>query len=303
MDARSVPAHWLLVQRADADPEDVDRVDALLEHLGGDARVVRTEGPDELEDLVDELDDDHGLVVCGGDGSMHVAANCLDRRGHTTDTTVALFPAGTGNDLAHSLQLPWEPDEMAALLRAGRVRPLDLLEVGDDGVAVNALHAGIGVDAAERSAGLPEGLGALAYPLGALLAGVAAQGFPGEVLVDGEPVRALADEPLLMVLISNGGTIGGGHPLAPEADPHDGRLEVLVCQATGMAARAAFGLAVTRGTHLDRDDVAHASGTEVRVRGQDLSWNVDGELWTDRTIDDLTVRVRPRALPFVVPAS
>src|SRR5690606_38369205 len=101
----------------------------------------------------------------GGDGSMHVAANRLDHLGRTGHTTVALFPAGTGNDLAHSLGLPWEPDAMAALLTSGRARPLDLLEVGDHGVAVNALHAGIGVDAAERSAGLPEGLGALAYPL------------------------------------------------------------------------------------------------------------------------------------------
>jgi diacylglycerol kinase (ATP) len=303
MDAdTAAPSRWLLVQRADADPEDRDRVDALHDHLGDHARVARTEAPEQLDALIDDLDDDLGLVVCGGDGSMHVAANRVDRRGRTAETTVALFPAGTGNDLAHSLQLPWEPDEMAALLRSGHVRPLDLLEVGDDDVAVNALHAGIGVDAAERSAGLPEGLGALAYPLGALLAGVAAQGFPGEVLVDGDPVRALPDEALLMVLVSNGGTIGGGHRMAPHADPHDGRLEVLVCQATGVAARAAFGLAVTRGTHLDRDDVAHASGTEVRVRGQGLSWNVDGELWTDRTIDDLTVRVRPRALPFVVPA-
>lgn len=302
MDADAAPTGWLLVQRVDADPDDRDRVDALHDHLGDHARLARTESPEELDDLVADLDRDTGLVVCGGDGSMHVAANRIDQLGRAGDVTVALFPAGTGNDLAHSLELPWEPEDMAALLRGGRVRPLDLLEVGDDDVAVNALHAGIGVDAAERSAGLPEGLGALAYPLGALLAGVSAQGFEGEVLVDGEPVRAVADEPLLMVLVSNGGTIGGGHRMAPDADPHDGQLEVLVCQATGVGARAAFGIAVTRGTHLDRDDVAHARGTEVRVRGRDLSWNVDGELWTDHPVDDLTVRVRPRALPFVVPA-
>lgn len=301
MDADTPPSRWLLVQRADADPEDRDRVDSLCDLLGDRGRLVRTEAPEELDELVGGLGDDEGLVVCGGDGSMHVAANRIDRLGRTEDTTIALFPAGTGNDLAHSLALPWEPDDMATLLRDGHVRPLDLLEVGEEAVAVNALHAGIGVDAAERSAGLPEGLGALAYPLGALLAGVAAQGFDGDVVVDGEPVRALPDEALLMVLVSNGGTIGGGHAMAPDANPHDGRLEVLVCQATGVAARAAFGIAVARGTHLDRDDVAHASGTEVRVRGRDLSWNVDGELWTDRPLDDVTIRVRPRALPFVVP--
>lgn len=295
-----LPRGWLVVQRHDAPATDLDRVDALVDALGDAATLRRTSDTADLDDAIASLEG-RGLVVGGGDGSMHLAVNRLATLDRLDDTVVALFPAGTGNDLAHTLDLPWEPDAMAELLRSGREHRLDLLDLGPHGTAVNALHAGIGVDAAERSQGLPEGLGKLAYPLGALLAGLGAEGFTGEVLVDGEVIEAVEDSDTLMVLVLNGRTIGGGHVFVEDAAPDDGRLDVLVCQSVGRAARTAFGLAVTRGTHLDRDDVASCTGSTVTVRGTGISWNVDGELWTDDPLDELTVRVRPSALRTVVP--
>ncbi len=296
-----LPRGWLVVQREDAPEEDLARVDALVDAMGGAATLRRTSDTDDLDEAITSLEG-RGLVVGGGDGSMHLTANRLVALGHLDDTVVALFPAGTGNDLAHTLDLPWEPEAMAELLQSGREHRLDLLDLDPHGVAVNALHAGIGVDAAERSEGLPQGLGKLAYPLGALLAGLGAEGFTGQVLVDGEVVEAVEDSDTLMVLVLNGRTIGGGHVFIEDAAPDDGRLDVLVCQSVGRAARTAFGLAVARGTHLDRDDVASCTGTTVTVRGTGISWNVDGELWTDEPLDELTVRVRPGALRFALPA-
>ena len=296
-----LPRAWLVVQRHDAPAEDLARVDALVEAIGDTATLRRTETTPDLDDAIASRGD-RGLVVAGGDGSLHLAVNRLVALGALDDTVVALFPAGTGNDLAHTLGLPWEPEAIADVLRSGREHRLDLLDLDPHGVAVNALHAGIGVDAAERSQGLPEGLGKLAYPLGALLAGLGAEGFTGQVLVDGEVVEAVEDSDTLMVLVLNGRTIGGGHVFVQDAAPDDGRLDVLVSQSVGRAARTAFGLAVTRGTHLDRDDVASCTGTSVTVRGTGISWNVDGELWTEQPLDELTVRVRPSALRIALPA-
>lgn len=289
---------WLLVQRADADPGDRERVEALARSLGDHAEVRRTEDPADLGRLVEDLDG-ATLVVCGGDGSLHAAVNRLHVESRLTDTTVGLFPAGTGNDLSRTLGLPDDPAAMADLLRADHRTAIDLIGLGEHGVATNAVHAGIGVDAAERSQGLPDALGALAYPLGALLAGVNAEGFTGEVHVDGEPLVPTAASQTLMVLVMNGATIGGGHVLAPAADPSDGMLDVVVCHATGMATRAAFGTAVTRGTHLERDDVASAQGRAIRITGPDLAFNVDGELWLEQRISELTLEALPNALTMV----
>lgn len=296
----ALPHGWLVVQRADAPDEDLARVDALVDTLGDTATVHRTADTEDLDAAIDALDG-RGLVVGGGDGSVHLAANRLAHLGRLDEVVTAVFPAGTGNDLAHTLGLPDEPASMAELLRSGREHRLDLLDLGDHGVAANAAHAGIGVDAAARSQDLPEGLGTLAYPLGALLAGVGAEGFTGEVWVDDQLVEAVEGSDTLMVLVLNGRTIGGGHVFVEQARPDDGVLDVLVCQSVGVAARAAFGLAVTRGTHHTRDDVATARGTTVEVRGTGISWNVDGELWTDPPLDDLTIRLRPAAWRTVLP--
>lgn len=292
---------WVLVQRADADADDRARVDELARALDGAATVRRTGAADDLDPILHALGG-AVLVVCGGDGSMHLAVNRLHALGRLAETPVALFPAGTGNDLSRTLALPDTPDEMAGLLQADQRLSMDLLGLGDHGVAVNAVHAGVGVDAAQRSQGLPDALGALAYPLGALLAGMNAEGFTGDVRVDGRLLVPATSSRALMVLVMNGRTIGGGHVFSPRAQVDDGALDVIVCHATGMATRAAFGTAVTRGTHLDRDDVASARGHTVRITGPGLSFNVDGELWLDQPLDDLTIEVLPGALTLVVPS-
>lgn len=289
---------WLLVQREDAPQEDRDRVAALASTLGDRAEVRPTGGVDDLDDAIGGLDG-RTLVVCGGDGSMHLAANRLHTLGRLDDVTAALYPAGTGNDLAHTLDLPSDPDRMAGLLRDGAPIGLDLLRVGDHAVAVNAVHAGVGVDAAERSADLPDDLGALAYPLGAVLAGFRAEGFAVRVELDGSDLAPDEGDDTLMVLVMNGRTIGGGHHVAPEADPSDGHLDVVVCHATGLAARAALGVAITRGTHLDRPDVAVGRGSTVVLRDTAVTLNVDGELWVDEPVVDLEVGILPGALTLL----
>ena len=53
--------------------------------------------------------------------------------------------------------------------------------------------------------------------------------------------------------------------------------------ATDLAARVGFAAALRAGTHLDRDDVHHLRGTRVRVSGEPVRHNVDGELDAEAT--------------------
>ena len=102
-------------------------------------------------------------------------------------------------------------------------------------------------------------------------------------------------EPVLMVAVCNGRTIGGGTPLAPDAAVDDGLLDVLVVTATGPAARAGFAAALRTGEHLDRPDVVHRRATHVAIAGDPVGVNLDGELVDDVAVAEL--RVRPGARP------
>jgi hypothetical protein len=71
-------------------------------------------------------------------------------------------------------------------------RRFDLLEDDTGRVIVNAAHAGLGAEAAAAATDHKPRLGPLAYPLGALLAGIRAEGWALRVSVDGarEPIRS-----------------------------------------------------------------------------------------------------------------
>ena len=263
----------------------------VLSHRGP-VRTVETDAPGDLDELIAELDEEQ-LVVCGGDGSIHLAVARLDAAGRL-DVPVGLIPLGTGNDLARGLDLPLDAEEAARRIVDGTAHPIDLLRSDDGRICVNALHAGVGVDAAQRAQDLKETIGPAAYPLGAIAAGMAVDGWDETVEVDGVPLRAATGGRVLMVAVMNALTFGGGTPMAPHAVADDGKLEVVLANVAGPAARAAFATQLRRGAHLDRDDVAHATGETVTIRGEPIGYNVDGEL-DEEEFTERTWRVEPGA--------
>ncbi|MBB2914483.1 YegS/Rv2252/BmrU family lipid kinase [Streptosporangium becharense] len=250
--------------------------------------TLRAGGADVVEAPVGEKDLDetldahpgHDVVVLGGDGTLHVTVAALHRRGELTTRTVGLVPLGTGNDFARGLGIPLDPPQAARVVLAGRSTPLDLLLDDEGEVVVNVVHLGVGAEASERATPLKPALGRLAYPVGALLAGVRSPGWRLRVTVDGRPITD--GRRVLMAGIGNGVTIGGGTPVAPRARPDDGMVDVVVALTTGPLQRLSYALRLRRGTHPGLRDVVTARGREVLAEGEPVPVNADGEL-TGRT--------------------
>ena len=236
----------LVVTNASAGSTDDDRVDAALAVLrsGADVTVRGCADPGDLDAALDGLDG-RTLVLMGGDGSVHAAVGRLRARGQLDpDRPVGIVPLGTGNDLARTLGVPLDPADAARALLDGTARVLDLVVDDAGGVVVNAVHLGVGAEAAERASGLKGRLGKAAYAVGGVLAGAGAAGWNLRVVVDGDPLDL--DGEALMVGVANGRTIGGGAELAPGAEPDDGLLDVVVATSTGPLARLGFGAATAR---------------------------------------------------------
>ena len=287
------PPGFAVVVNAEAGTAEEEAVDRAVAVLAGHGptRVLRAEGTDVLAEVGDDR-----LVVAGGDGSVHAVVARLHADGRLGDTPLALVPLGTGNDLARGVGIPLDPAEAAERAATGAPRPQDLLVDDAGGIVVNAVHGGIGADAAARSEGLKDRLGALAYPAGAVAEGLTARGWSLTIEVDGSPLDLPGDR-VLLAGIGNGPSIGGGTRLFPGARTDDGLLDVVVSCATGPMARAAFGLALRKGTHLERDDVVTARGTVARIAGDAVGLDADGEL--EDAVTDRTWRLLPRAWSLV----
>ena len=272
------PAGHLLLASARAGSAEDEAVAAARAVLAGAGPVelVTTQTPEELDGALDRLDG-RTLVVAGGDGSLHLAVSRLHARDALRGTRLGLIPLGTGNDLARTLEVPLDPADAARVVLGADSRPLDLLLDDAGGIVVNAVHLGVGAEAAAHAGRLKPRLGPAAYPIGAVAAGLRATGWRLRVEVDG---RILADNHrrTLMVGIGNGRGIGGGTQLLPHAEPDDGLLDVVVSQACGPFARVRYGAALQAGNHLRDRECRAARGRTVTVTGEQVDVNADGEL-------------------------
>lgn len=169
------------------------------------------------------------VVSVGGDGTLREVFEGLDEH-----TPVALAPLGTANVLSIDLQLPREPEAVAALALAGRTQTIDVARA--NGV-LSFLVTGVGLDAAavaevERVRRGP--ITKLAY-VGAMLRALRGYRAPQlEVELDGRRVEG----PVEMLLISNVIHYGGSFRLSPERRLDDGAFEVYLFRDASRLALA-----------------------------------------------------------------
>jgi diacylglycerol kinase (ATP) len=295
----------LIITNAAAGGTDEDAVEAALDVLraGGPVEVAATEdaaGLDRALDTAARLDgeEDPVVVVVGGDGSLHALLNALHRRDELARTRVGLVPLGTGNDFARELGLSLDPAEAARQHLDGVERGVDALVDDRDRLTINAVHLGVGAEAGREASAWKRRLGTLGYAVGAVKAGVTAPGLHLRITVDGR--RLEHSHGVMQVAISNGSFVGGGAELAPDADPHDGRADVVVSYANAPLARLGYALHLRRGEHALRDDVLTVRARRVEVEGDAFSINSDGEV--SGTYRRLSWQVRPAAVRMVLPA-
>jgi diacylglycerol kinase (ATP) len=299
----------LVITNADAGTADEETLDRALATLFDrvSIEVTATSNPGELDGVLHRAGS-RIIVVAGGDGSVHAVVAALHRRHDLAKATLGLLPLGTGNDFARALGIPLETEQAAQVLVDGRVRPVDLIVDELGGIVVNQVHVGASAQASRRGARWKDrlgrvgyrkvNLGRLGYPIGALLSAVKPPYLRLRVEVDGEVVVDL-DQPVLMVAIGNGPTVGGGAVLAPEADPEDGKVDVMISRAIGPVARLAYAVHLTRARHHERDDVIYLRGERVSISGEEFYCAADGEVYGPER--NRTWHVEPKAYSMVVP--
>lgn len=276
----------LFIANASAGSSDRVSQDAALAVLraGSDVEVVATESIDDLTQAIAGRDG-REVVIAGGDGSLHAFVTALCRTGTLGQDppTVGLLPMGTGNDFARAVGLPRDPAEAARVVLSGPTRPVDVLVGDDDQLVANAVHIGVGEEAGRIAAPWKERLGKvhlgiLGYVIGGVAAGLGQQGRHLEIVADDEIITD-GRRRVLQVAITIGSSVGGGTEIAPDAEPGDGRAEVVVSYAVAPMRRLRYALHLSRGTHTELDDVFTTRARTVTVTGvnHDVAANSDGE--------------------------
>lgn len=243
------------------------------------------------------------LVAVGGDGTLNEVVNGLAPDFGRAE--LALLPSGTGNDLARALGLPDRPDEALAVLAAGHTRPLDLVHLGAAGARsgyfANASAGGFSGEVDERlNAETKAAWGPLSYLRSAIAALPGLEPYRATLVLEpGTPEEERLELELVNLVVANGRFVAGGVPVAPQAEPDDGLLDLVAIRAAPASRLALLASKVLLGQHLGDDLVLHRRFRRLEVLSRPaMPTNADGETGFETP---LRYRVLPGAVRFVVP--
>ncbi|HTP00604.1 MAG TPA: diacylglycerol kinase family protein [Anaerolineales bacterium] len=257
--------------------------DVTITHKAGDAARQAKESAASGVDLV---------AAYGGDGTQMEVANGL----LGTGVPQAILPGGTGNAMAHELNVPLDLREAAGLIvSSANRRAIDLVRSGDKAWMLRAYTGVSAADAASRDK--KDKYGQLAYIQASLKIVTQMSSVPYVATVDGEVINTEA----LICFILNAGSIGGvmgmSLPTVGDVDISDGYLDLYAITKEVEPLRSLSKIALQ--IENAPAGIYHWRGKEIKLEAdpaQDV-W-VDGELGGQTPF---TASVLPLALEFVVP--
>jgi diacylglycerol kinase (ATP) len=293
---RSLSPHLLLVANGNASgldrhPELVQDSARLLRSAGARVEALVTSSLDELAYVLASAE--RRVVLLGGDGSLHAAANTPGYK-----PELALIPGGKANNVARSLGIPLDLDAAARLAVEGSAHSIDAISAKTatrSYLAVEGVSVGFHAlarsqyrakNSADTAAGIRAGLGAIARfePM------TIAVGLDGSC----ELMR------LSQLFVVNMPLFGPGLRVAP-ADPADGLLDVVALEGGGRLSLLPLAAQLRRGTHLGRDGVRSFRASTVRISTRGASPVIADT--TDLGSETVELSVVPQALEIVASAS
>jgi diacylglycerol kinase (ATP) len=226
-----------------------------------------------------------GLVVCGGDGMVNLAAQVLAG----TDVPLGIVPMGTGNDTARALGLPVkDPLAAADVIVAGRTRVIDLARSGDRHF-VTVLAAGFDAAVNEKANSMSWPKGQLKYSVAILAVLRAFQPIHYTLELDGETLSVDG----MLVSVGNGDSMGGGLRVTHGAKLDDGLLDVVLFTSVPRRELVKTYPKLFSGGHTRHPAYQRHRVKRVTVAAPGVVAYADGERFGELP---LTVEVVPAAL-------
>lgn len=232
----------------------------------------------------------NGILLCGGDGTVHEALPAIAQ----TKLPFGLIPCGRGNDFARNIGLSMNLRKHCILAIDPTFRKFDL-------PTINAIPfasiACIGLDAeVNKLAREGEGYfdGKIGYIVCVLKALKKFRPFEIQLTIDGQ----FWGDRVMMVTIANGPYYGGGMKIAPDAIMDDGVLNICIVKEMSKWELLREFPKVFKGTHIFNPHFVMKTGQEVKIQSDErreifADGEYVGNLPAECTIGNQTIQIMP----------
>ena len=238
--------------------------------------------------------EEYRIYACGGDGTLN---EVVSGAAGFPNVSVTVFSGGSGNDFARMFSDPNAFKDLQRLLDAEEVE-FDLIKCNEDyslNICSVGLDARIGHDVANYKR-LPLLSGFRAYAVSTLVNVIRGISEHYVVEINGERI----DGQQTLICACNGRFYGGGFCPVPQADPTDGKLEVLLVRDVSRLKVAQVVGAYKDGKYADYPDlIRHFSTDHVKIIcDKPTGINLDGEKREAVVID---MKIADEKLRFFYP--
>ena len=226
------------------------------------------------------------VIAVGGDGTVHEVVNGFAEQGLLLNPScqLGIIGSGTAQDVIRSFGLPTHMDAQISVVcgdtsRAvdiGKVKVIDTQGAVREHFFLNECQQGIAAVVVQRFQSHHKWLGGfLGFGLTAVSTAARHREQVMTVEIDGKTV---ASDPLLGVVVSNGGYAGGGMNFAPGAVVDDGLFDIILIHKQSIPSRLIGFPRIYFGTHLNLSWVSHFRGRQISVSSDEkVPVESDGE--------------------------
>lgn len=222
------------------------------------------------------------VIAVGGDGTVHEVINGLMQISEKKRPILGVVPVGSGNDFAHMVGIPLDPQVALETALKGEVTRIDVGmlkdEHGRSEYFDNTLGIGFDTVVTIRSHKLPILRGFLMY-LVAVIQTIIVDFDPSKMHIETDTTSW--DENSIMFTVCNGPREGGGFLVAPDAKPDDGIFHYASISDIGRLMMFRMIPEVMNGTHGRFKCVRMGECKRLKVvSDKPLYIHLDGEIFT-----------------------
>ncbi len=214
------------------------------------------------------------LVAVGGDGTVNEVAMGILESGAGT---LGIIPSGTGNDLARTLDIPFDPKEAIDIIINGSKKKIDVGLVNNN-LFLNIASIGLDSEVARNTEKIKKRIKSkIAYIIGVLNTLFSFKDKKIKLEIDDTPM----DKNIFLVAVGNGKYYGGGLKILPMAIAEDGYFHVCVINKASKIKLLFLFPSIFKGKHIKfKKDVEIFKAKKIRIITEDKTYlNVDGEIY------------------------